>query len=424
MEAPLLKIRDLSVSFQSGKTTIKAVDGVGFDIKGGETVALVGESGSGKTITGLSIIGLVPSPPAQYHSGSILFAGQELLGLSERHYQKIRGNKISVIFQEPMTSLNPLHVVGRQISEIILTHRAISREAAQKQTIELLERVQIKNPQSYLHTYPHQLSGGQRQRVMIAMALANAPDLLIADEPTTALDVTIQTEILTLLQNLQKDFGTAILLITHNLDIVARMADRVNVMRQGKIVESGVAKEVFGQPRHAYTKMLVNARPCGKAEAVPDKAQEILTIEDVKIWFPIKQGILRRIVGHVKAVDGISFQLREGQTIGIVGESGSGKTTLGLAILRLIASTGRICYLGRDLQGLRFSHLRPLRREMQIVFQDPYGSLSPRLSVGEIIAEGLDIHQPAQNEQATKTANHPGAGRGWFGGRNARTLSA
>ncbi len=387
----LLSIDKLSVAFRQGAEDILAVDRVSFEIKQGQTVALVGESGSGKSVTALSIMKLLPYPSAFHPSGKITFRGEELLSADEKTLRRIRGNMISIIFQEPMTSLNPLHTIEKQVGEILVLHRGMRPQAARTRVIELLDKVGIRNPESRLDSYPHQLSGGQRQRVMIAMALANEPDLLIADEPTTALDVTIQAQILELLRSLQKELGMAMLLITHDLGIVRKMADRVCVMTEGEIVEQEATESLFENPQHAYTRHLLAAEPKGQAPAPNSDAPIVVESDDLKVWFPIKRGFLRRTVDHIKAVDGISLQVRAGQTLGIVGESGSGKTTLGLALLRLIASQGKIAYLGNDISAYQSRDMRPLRREMQIVFQDPYGSLSPRLPIGDIVAEGLVV---------------------------------
>ena len=388
----LLEVRDLSVDFGTGGKAVHAVRGVSFDIRRGETVALVGESGSGKSVTALSVLQLLAYPAASHPTGSIRFQGKELVGASTRDLLAVRGNRISMIFQEPMTSLNPLHTIERQVNEVLILHKGLSREAARKRTLELLEQVGIPDAANRLDAYPHQLSGGQRQRVMIAMALANEPDLLIADEPTTALDVTIQAQILKLLKSLQARYGMALLFITHDLGIVRKMADRVCVMTKGQIVEQGPVDEVFDRPQHSYTQHLLSAEPKGRPAAADPAAPEILRLDDLKVHFPIRRGVMRRTVGHVKAVDGVSLALREAHTIGLVGESGSGKTTLGLALLRLERSEGGIWFDGRDLQGLGQRELRPMRREMQIVFQDPFSSLSPRMSVGEIVGEGLEVH--------------------------------
>jgi microcin C transport system ATP-binding protein len=390
---PLLEIRDLSVTFDTPGAPLEAVRRISFDVGRGETVALVGESGSGKSVTALSILQLLPYPLARHPSGSIRFRGQEMVGAREALLRQVRGNRIAMIFQEPMTSLNPLHTLEKQVNEVLLVHKNLNAGAARARTLELLRLVGLPDAERRLGAYPHQLSGGERQRVMIAMALANEPDLLIADEPTTALDVTIQAQILTLLRELQATFGMALLLITHDLTIVRKMADRVCIMTQGEIVESGPTAEIFERPRHTYTRRLLAAQPKGGPLAAAADAPVIMAGADLKVWFPIKAGFLRRTVDHVKAVDGISVSVREGHTVGIVGESGSGKTTLGLALLRLERSEGRIQFRGREIQGASTSELRPLRREMQVVFQDPFGCLSPRLSVAQIIEEGLAVHK-------------------------------
>lgn len=390
----LIDVRGLKVSFRSGQTDTLAVKGISFHIGKGETVALVGESGSGKSVSALSIMKLLPYPAASHPGGEILFEGSDLIKASEREMQKVRGNRISIIFQEPMTSLNPLHTIEKQVGEVLKVHRGLDDGEVRTRVVELLRRVGIRDPQSRLGDYPHQLSGGQRQRVMIAMALANEPDLLIADEPTTALDVTIQAQILELLAELKKEFGLSMLLITHDLGIVRRMADRVYVMRQGEIVEEGPTETLFVTPQHPYTKHLIESEPKGRATPAVAAAPVLVEADNLKVWFPIKRGLLRRTVDYIKAVDGVSLKLREGGTLGVVGESGSGKTTLGLALLRLISSEGPIVYSGRRIDGLNSKDMRPLRKEMQIVFQDPYGSLSPRLSVSQIIEEGLQILSP------------------------------
>ncbi len=391
---PLLSVHDLSVAFRQGTRETLAVDRVSFEIKPGETVALVGESGSGKSVTALSVLKLLPYPAAHHPSGSIRFKGRELVNLPEAEIRHVRGNDITIIFQEPMTSLNPLHTIEKQIGEILLLHRGLAGPAARTRTIELLAQVGIPEPETRLSSYPHQLSGGQRQRVMIAMALANEPDLLIADEPTTALDVTVQAQILTLLKDLQRRLGMAMLFITHDLGIVRKLADTICVMKQGKIVEKGPVERVFTAPAHPYTRALLAAEPKPDPAPICADAPVVLETNDLKVWFPIKRGVLRRITGHIKAVDGVSVAVRQGETLGIVGESGSGKTTLGLAILRLISSDGPIVFLGKKLSGLTFRQMRPFRHDMQIVFQDPYGSLSPRMSVSDIIEEGLWVHHP------------------------------
>ncbi|WP_315735685.1 MULTISPECIES: ABC transporter ATP-binding protein [unclassified Bradyrhizobium] len=396
---PLLSVSDLSVAFHQQGRLSTAVDHVSFEIKRGECVALVGESGSGKSVSALSVLKLLPYPVASHPSGSIHFKGRDLLPLSEREMREIRGSDISIIFQEPMTSLNPLHTIERQIGEILQLHRPISNSAARTRTLELLTQVGIPEPETRLGSYPHQLSGGQRQRVMIAMALANEPALLIADEPTTALDVTVQAQILALLADIRARLGMSLLFITHDLGIVRRIADRVCVMNGGKIVEQGPVEQVFTAPAHPYTKALLAAEP--KPDPAPPRPDSpvVMQAKDLKVWFPIKRGFFRSTVGHIKAVDGVSLAVRKGETLGVVGESGSGKTTLGLALLRLISSDGLIVFLGKELQGLSFKEVRPFRRDMQIVFQDPFGALSPRMSVGDIIAEGLSVHQPKLTDE-------------------------
>jgi microcin C transport system ATP-binding protein len=384
----LLEVRDLSVAF--GGNTV--VDRVSFEVAKGETLALVGESGSGKSVTALSVLQLLPYPLAGHPSGSIKLDGGELLGAPDATLRKIRGSRISMIFQEPMTSLNPLHRVERQITEAMKLHRRVSDRDARNRALELLRLVGIDDAERRLKAFPHELSGGQRQRVMIAMALANDPDLLIADEPTTALDVTVQAQILKLLRDLQARLGMAILLITHDLGIVRHFADRVAVMQKGRIVEAKTPEALFKNPEHPYTRMLLAAQPKGRAHATPADAKTLAAVKDLKVWFPIKAGVFRHVVDYVHALEDVTVEIREGETLGVVGESGSGKTTLGLALLRLIDSKGEIAFEGRRIDGYGRGEMRPLRREMQIVFQDPYGSLSPRLSVAEIVAEGLEVH--------------------------------
>jgi microcin C transport system ATP-binding protein len=400
--APLLAVDDLWATFGHEPNLVRAVKGASFTMQRGETLALVGESGSGKSVTALSILQLLPYPYARHPRGSIKLKGEELVGADRKRLQRLRGNKISMIFQEPMTSLNPLHSIERQVNEVLLLHKKLGRAAARARTLELLHLVGIDDAERRLTAYPHELSGGQRQRVMIAMALANEPDLLIADEPTTALDVTIQAQILDLLKDLQARFGMALLLITHDLGIVRRMAGRVAVMQAGEIVEQGPTEAIFTRPQHSYTRHLLAAEPKGRPQARPAEAPMVLTATDIRVWFPIRRGLLRRTTGHVKAIDGVSLSLRAGHTIGVVGESGSGKTTLALAVLRLIRSTGAIDFGGAAVHRLPREKLRRLRHEMQIVFQDPYGSLSPRMAVGEIVAEGLAVHglvrDPAERE--------------------------
>ncbi|MCZ6523200.1 MAG: ABC transporter ATP-binding protein [Alphaproteobacteria bacterium] len=389
---PFLDVTELSVSFRVEGREIPAVRHLSFHIERGEAVALVGESGSGKTVTALSVLQLLPYPKASHPSGSIRFELVEMIGADPDTLREVRGNRISMIFQEPMTSLNPLHTIEKQVNEMLFLHKGLGREAARARTLELLQLVGLPEGEKRLGAYPHQLSGGQRQRVMIAMALANEPDLLIADEPTTALDVTIQAQILKLLKDLQQRLGMALLLITHDLGIVRRMADRVCVMTAGEIVEQGPTEAIFESPKHAYTRHLLDAEPKGAPLVAEAEAPAVMSAVELKVHFPIRRGLLRRTVAHVKAVDGVTLTVREGHTLGVVGESGSGKTTLGLALLRLERSTGEVAFDGVDLQALRNRQLRPLRREMQIVFQDPYSSLSPRLSVGQIVEEGLIVH--------------------------------
>ena len=386
----LLSVSDLSVSFRQGGSVTQAVRGVSFDIRAGETVALVGESGSGKSVTALSTVGLL-SDNAEL-SGSVRFEGAEMVGASPAELRRVRGNDISFIFQEPMTSLNPLHTVERQITEALLLHQGLSGAPARARALELMNKVGIRDAESRLGSYPHQLSGGQRQRVMIAMALANGPKLLVADEPTTALDVTIQAQILELLAGLKRTERMSMLFITHDLNIVRRVADRVCVMKNGEIVEQGDAETVFSNPRHPYTRTLLAAEPHGQPDAVAPAAAPLLGSDGLRVWFPVHRGLLRRTVGHVKAVNDASFTLRAGETLGVVGESGSGKTTLALAVMRLISSKGPILFDGEDISRYRSGAMRALRRQMQIVFQDPFGSLSPRMTVEEIIAEGLGVH--------------------------------
>jgi len=403
---PLLSVRDLSVAFHQGGATSVAVDHVSFDLMPGEVVALVGESGSGKSVTANSILKLLPYPAASHPSGKILFDGKDMLTLPERSLRAVRGNDITMIFQEPMTSLNPLHTIERQIGEILELHQAITGAEARQRTLELLLQVGIREPEKRLKAYPHELSGGQRQRVMIAMALANRPKLLIADEPTTALDVTVQAQILELLSDLKAKHGMSMLFITHDLGIVRKFADRVCVMTKGKIVETGTVEQVFTDPQHAYTRHLLAAEPKGEPPHSDASKPVVMQGEDIKVWFPIKAGLMRRVVDHVKAVDGIDITLRAGQTVGVVGESGSGKTTLGLALSRLIASEGRISFVGQSIDHYSYEMMKPLRNRLQVVFQDPYGSLSPRMSVGEIIAEGLKVHERSlsADERDTRVA--------------------
>ncbi len=394
MDQPLLEIEDLSVAFGSGAERVLAVDRISLTINRCETVALVGESGSGKSVTAHSILRLLPYPEASHPgNGRILFVGQDILRLTEKKMQHLRGGRIGMIFQEPMTSLNPLHTIVRQISESLRLHRGGGRrEELRSDSRELLEVVGIEDAGRRLDAYPHELSGGQRQRVMIAMALANEPDLLIADEPTTALDVTVQAQVLDLLSELKERLGMAILLITHDLGIVRHHADRVAVMTKGRIVEAGRCRQIFSFPRHSYTKNLLNCEPSGRPIPCNLKEAPLLKAENLKVWFPIKKGFLQRTCDYVKAVDGVSLTLRPGESLGVVGESGSGKSTLGFALLRLLKAEGRICFAGRDISAPGFRGLRSLRRYFQVVFQDPFASLSPRMTVEQIVAEGLQLH--------------------------------
>jgi microcin C transport system ATP-binding protein len=395
----LLEIRDLSISFHVSGQEIQAVKHASFSIKSGESCALVGESGAGKSATALAVMQLHPPHMASYPSGSILFDGQELMGALPELLRKVRGNKISMIFQEPMTSLNPLHTVEKQVSEVLILHQGMSGERARERVLELLHLVQLSEAESRLGAYPHQLSGGQRQRVMIAMALANRPELLIADEPTTALDVTIQAEILDLLQRLKAEFGMALLLITHDLTIVKRMVEKVGVMKDGVLVETGKVEDIFNRPQHEYTRYLLASELKEYPETMTVKEDAMMDVHNLKVFFPIQKGIFRTTKGYVKAVNDVTFSVKRGQTVGLVGESGSGKTTIGLAVLRLIGSSGSILYRGREIQGLKSNDIRPFRKEIQIIFQDPFASLNPRLTVGQIIEEGLQVHRIVETRE-------------------------
>jgi len=386
----LLDVNNLKVSFRQDGQISAAVKGVSFTVDRGETVALVGESGSGKSVTALSTVSLLGD--SAIVEGSVKYDGQEMIGASDQRLMDVRGNDISFIFQEPMTSLNPLHTIQKQMAESLALHQGLTGDEARDRIIELMIKVGIRDPQDRLDSYPHQLSGGQRQRVMIAMALANKPDILIADEPTTALDVTIQAQILELLADLQKSENMGMLFITHDLGIVRRIADRVCVMKDGEIVETGPTVEIFDDPQHPYTRKLLAAEPSGSPDPVPTDAEVVAQTDHLKIWFPIQRGFLKRTVGYVKAVNDATLSVRAGETLGIVGESGSGKTTLALAIMRLIASEGGITYRDQDVRRWSTRELRRLRKDMQIVFQDPFGSLSPRMTCQQIIAEGLAIH--------------------------------
>ncbi len=390
--ATLLRVQDLSVSFQSGARRVEAVKHISFELNAGETLALVGESGSGKSVTALSIMQLLPYPLASHPSGSIQYRGTELIAADAATLKIVRGDQIGMTFQEPMTALNPLHTIEKQISEVLILHQNMTPDQARTEVISLLQKVKIRDPQNRLSSYPHQLSGGQRQRVMIAMALANKPEILIADEPTTALDVTVQAEILELLNELQASMGMAILLITHDLAMVEKFADKVAVMRAGELLETGETEAVFSSPEHPYTKMLLDAEPGVRETKSMRGLPPVISCDDLKVWFPVKKGVLRRTVDFVKAVDGISLRIPEGRTLGVVGESGSGKTTLALALLRLIHSEGGIEFDGQQIDGLSSKQLKTIRPRMQMVFQDPYGSLSPRLTISEIVEEGLQAH--------------------------------
>tara|TARA_A200000159_G_scaffold52175_1_gene48127 strand:- start:1190 stop:2770 length:1581 start_codon:yes stop_codon:yes gene_type:complete len=392
----ILKIENLSVSFGNND----AVKNVSFGINKGETVALVGESGSGKSITALATVNLIDQ--AANISGSVKYCEKEIINSNSKDLRKIRGNDISFIFQEPMTSLNPLHTIERQLSESLKLHQGLKGPKVLEKILDLLAKVGIDEAHKRVTNYPHQLSGGQRQRIMIAMALANKPDLLIADEPTTALDVTIQAQILELLAKIQKSEGMGMLFITHDLSVVRRIADRVCVMKGGEIVEEGVTNEIFESPKHAYTKKLLNAEPSGIPRPIIANAAKVIDIKNLRIWFPIVKGILRKVVGNVKAVNNANLNISEGETLGIVGESGSGKTTLALAIMRLISSKGHITFMGKKLDGLTNNQLKPIRRDIQMVFQDPYGSLSPRFTIEQIIAEGLDVHNLDEGQNRRK----------------------
>jgi microcin C transport system ATP-binding protein len=398
----VLEVNDLSVTFGRPPRAVEAVRSVSFSIRRGETLALVGESGSGKSVSALSVARLLPYPLARHPSGSIRLAGTEMMTAPDATLRKMRGETVAMIFQEPMTSLNPLHSIEKQIGEILAVHKGLSGQAARARILELLSLVGLPEAADRLGALPHELSGGQRQRVMIAMALANEPDLLIADEPTTALDVTIQAQILDLLADLRDRFGMAMLFITHDLSIVRRIADRVCVMKDGEIVETGPVADLFARPEHPYTRALMAAEPKGAPRPPPEGAATVMETAGLKVHFPIKKGVIRRTVGHVKAVDGVTLSVKEGHTVGVVGESGSGKTTLGLALLRLISSDGPVTFEGGRIDGVKSGALRPLRRRMQIVFQDPFGSLSPRLSIGQIVGEGLEVHRVG--DKATREA--------------------
>ncbi|MEI8295159.1 MAG: ABC transporter ATP-binding protein [Alphaproteobacteria bacterium] len=390
----LLSVSNLSVQFRKNHQPIcDAVTAVSFTLNQGDTLALVGESGSGKTITALSILGLLPYPMAHHPSGSILFEGQELLNASEKKLQQIRGNRIAMIFQEPMTALNPLHTIEQQIQEVLFLHKNLNKAEAHARVIELLQLVGFRDGVKRLNAYPHQLSGGQRQRVMIAMALACEPTLLIADEPTTALDVTIQAEILKLIQDLQQQFGMALLLISHDLGMVAKMASRIAVMRHGEIVEQGTSTSILKNPQHPYTQHLIAAEPRGHPAPLQSNAPLVLQATNIRVSFQARRRWLQKKTPDVWAVDNVSLAIKQGETLGVVGESGSGKSTLAYALLRLLPCSGEINFENHLLHQLKTRDLRPLRQKMQIIFQDPFSSLNPRLSVGQIIAEGLEVHE-------------------------------
>ena len=403
MTEPLLKATNLSVKFSQGGVETAAVQSVDFHVEKGETVAIVGESGSGKSVSALSIVGLLPENAAI--SGSVRYKDTEMIGADPAELRRIRGNDISFIFQEPMTSLNPLHTLEKQIGESLALHQNLQGEEIRARTVDLLAKTGIDNPESRLKSYPHQLSGGQRQRVMIAVALANNPDLLVADEPTTALDVTIQAQILELLAELKSAEEMSLLFITHDLNIVRSIADRVYVMKDGQFVESGKKDDVFGNPRHDYTQRLLAAEPSGEPDPVPENSEDLMQAKDVKVWFPIQRGLIRRTVGYIKAVNPSNFAVKRGETVGVVGESGSGKTTLALAMMRLVASTGSIRFLDQNIQGLKSTALRPVRRNMQMVFQDPYGSLSPRMTIEQIVSEGLRVHGVSEGKRRELVAD-------------------
>lgn len=396
---PILRVSNLSVSFTQGEEVNHAVKDISFDLIKGKTLALVGESGSGKSVTAHAILRLLPEKSCHFPSGSVLYKDKELLNTPVREMQSIRGNGIGMIFQEPMTALNPLHTVEKQISEVLILHNKLTTKDIHLRVIELLTLVGIPDAKTKLSAYPHELSGGQRQRVMIAMALSNEPDILIADEPTTALDVSIQKQVLNLLKDLQAKMGMAILLITHDLGVVRKYADRVAVMTEGNLVETADCQQLFTAPKHPYTQKLLSSEPSGTPCAINEDRRTLLEVNNFNVWFPIKKGIFKRTVGHVKAVNNINFTLQKGKTLGIVGESGSGKTTLVQGLLRLCASNGPINFNGENIQGLSQRQVRPFRKSLQIVFQDPFSALSPRMSAADIISEGLAIHSTCSEEE-------------------------
>ncbi len=397
MKKNILSVKNLSISFSENGNLNRVVNQISFNLKLGETLSIVGESGSGKSVTSLSTVSLLPQNAIV--NGSILFNDLELIGAKHDVLRGIRGNKISFIFQEPMTSLNPLHTIEKQIGESLSFHQKIYGKKRLDKTIELLKKVRINNPEERLKDFPHQLSGGQKQRVMIAIALANNPEILIADEPTTALDSTIESEILKLLMALKKSEKMSIIFITHNLNIVKRFANQVCVMKDGSIVESGSVNQIFSNPKHKYTKTLINAQPSGEAQDLQSNSKVVIRTKKLRVWFPIKRGLLRKTIGYIKAVNDISLHVRENETLGIVGESGSGKTSIALAILRLIPSNGDIIFYNDNIQNLKNNSLLKFRNNMQIVFQDPFGSLSPRMTVENIIDEGLEIHTSLSKDQ-------------------------
>ncbi|QKJ87867.1 Microcin ABC transporter ATP-binding protein [Paramixta manurensis] len=399
MTTPLLTIRDLSIAFRQGETENRVVDTLSLTVDAGETRALVGESGSGKSVTALSIMRLLPSPPVCYPHGDILFDGHSVLQADEKTLRRLRGNRMAMIFQEPMVSLNPLHTIEKQLYEVLSLHRGMRREAARAEMLTCLERVGIRQAKARLNDYPHQLSGGERQRVMIAMALLTQPELLIADEPTTALDVTVQAQILTLLKELKQELNMGLLFITHNLNIVRQIADNVTVMRHGQAVEHNTCQQLFHAPQHAYTRQLIDAEPEGRPISADLDKPPLLRVNNLQVSFPIKRGFMKRTVGHHHALKSLSFDLRPGESLGLVGESGSGKSTTGLALLRLIASQGDIWFSDQPLHTLNRRQMLPVRPRMQVVFQDPNSSLNPRLNVVQIIAEGLQVHRPGLSEQ-------------------------
>ncbi len=399
MSKPVLTINGLSVGFGRGDAIEQVTHQVSLSVKKGETLALVGESGSGKSVTANSILKLLPKGSSHYMEGNIDFDGVDMLSCSERQLRGIRGGRIGMIFQEPMVSLNPLHKIGKQLVETLSIHRGVRQKKAESIAIEWLGKVGIKHPEIKVNAYPHELSGGERQRVMIAMALINEPELLVADEPTTALDVSVQAQILDLLKELQQELGMAMLFITHDLSIVRRIADRVAVMQDGKLVEQGECHALFNAPKHPYTKLLIDSDPRGEPVPIQFEPENILKVNNLRVWFPITGGIFKRVVSHVKAVTDMGFALKKGQSIGLVGESGSGKSTTGMAILKLVRSEGSISYEGQELQGLDRNAMLPYRSKMQVVFQDPFSALNPRMSVAQVIGEGLRVHQQLDEQE-------------------------